>query len=63
MAGKLKGATISINGHTDGVGGDAFNKRLSERRAGRLKIKAGPAASENRRVEVVNLAPQARARR
>jgi OOP family OmpA-OmpF porin len=34
---KLKGATISINGHTDGVGGDAFNKRLSERRAGMIK--------------------------
>jgi outer membrane protein OmpA-like peptidoglycan-associated protein len=85
---KLKGATISINGHTDGVGGDAFNKRLSERRAvmikeylvdnyqlspsnlrsvgygkARLKNKADPAASENRRVEVVNLAPQTQARR
>jgi outer membrane protein OmpA-like peptidoglycan-associated protein len=85
---KLKGASISINGHTDGVGGDAFNKRLSERRAGvikeylvdnfqlsasklravgygrsRLKNKADPAASENRRVEVVNLAPQAQAQR
>jgi outer membrane protein OmpA-like peptidoglycan-associated protein len=34
---KLKGATISINGHTDGVGGDAFNRRLSERRAGMIK--------------------------
>ena len=84
----LKGATISINGHTDGVGGDAFNKRLSERRAAmikeylvgnfdlsaanlravgygksRLKNKADPTASENRRVEVVNLAPQPQARR
>jgi outer membrane protein OmpA-like peptidoglycan-associated protein len=85
---KLKGATISINGHTDGIGGDAFNQRLSERRAvmikeylvdnyqlspsnlhsvgygkSRLKNKADPAASENRRVEVVNLAPQTQARR
>jgi outer membrane protein OmpA-like peptidoglycan-associated protein len=85
---KLKGAVISINGHTDGVGGDAFNKKLSERRAAmikeylvdnfqlspsnlravgygksRLKNKADPSASENRRVEVVNLAPQAQARR
>jgi len=34
---KLKGATISINGHTDGVGGDAFNMRLSERRAATIK--------------------------
>jgi outer membrane protein OmpA-like peptidoglycan-associated protein len=34
---KLKGATISINGHTDGKGGDAFNKRLSERRAASIK--------------------------
>jgi outer membrane protein OmpA-like peptidoglycan-associated protein len=84
----LNGATISINGHTDGVGGDAFNKRLSERRAAmikeylvdnfdlsaanlravgygksRLKNKADPTASENRRVEVVNLAPQPQARR
>jgi outer membrane protein OmpA-like peptidoglycan-associated protein len=85
---KLKGAVISINGHTDGVGGDLFNKKLSERRAtmireylvenfqlspsnlravgygkSRLKNKADPNASENRRVEVVNLAPQAQARR
>jgi flagellar motor protein MotB len=29
----------------------------------RLKNKADPTASENRRVEVVNLAPQAQARR
>jgi outer membrane protein OmpA-like peptidoglycan-associated protein len=34
---KLRGATISINGHTDGKGGDAFNKRLSERRAQSIK--------------------------
>jgi outer membrane protein OmpA-like peptidoglycan-associated protein len=81
---QLKGATISINGHTDGVGGDAFNKRLSERRATMIKgylvdnfrlssanllavgfgkskpkNKMDPGAPENRRVEVVNLAPQA----
>jgi outer membrane protein OmpA-like peptidoglycan-associated protein len=85
---RLKGATISINGHTDGVGGDAFNKKLSERRAvmikgylvdnfqlspanlrtvgfgkSRPKNKIDPNAPENRRVEVVNLAPQAQARR
>jgi outer membrane protein OmpA-like peptidoglycan-associated protein len=34
---KLKGATISIYGHTDGKGSDAFNKRLSERRAASIK--------------------------
>ncbi len=34
---KLKGAAISINGHTDGKGSDAFNKRLSERRAASIK--------------------------
>jgi outer membrane protein OmpA-like peptidoglycan-associated protein len=81
---QLKGATISINGHTDGVGGDAFNKKLSERRAAMIKQylvdnfrlsaanlrtvgygKTRPKnpsdlnAPENRRVEVVNLAPQA----
>jgi outer membrane protein OmpA-like peptidoglycan-associated protein len=33
----LKGATISINGHTDAKGGDAFNKRLSGRRAASIK--------------------------
>jgi outer membrane protein OmpA-like peptidoglycan-associated protein len=85
---KLAGATISINGHTDGVGGDVFNRRLSERRAAmikeylvdnfqlspsnlravgygksRPKNKADPHASENRRVEVVNLAPQAQVQR
>jgi outer membrane protein OmpA-like peptidoglycan-associated protein len=85
---KLKGAVISINGHTDGVGGDLFNRKLSERRAAmireylvdnfqlapsslravgygksRLKNKTDPSASENRRVEVVNLEPQAQARR
>jgi outer membrane protein OmpA-like peptidoglycan-associated protein len=84
----LRGATISIGGHTDGVGGDAFNKRLSERRAATIKQylvenfslsamnlrtvgygKSSPknksdlSASENRRVEVVNLAPQAQAQR
>jgi outer membrane protein OmpA-like peptidoglycan-associated protein len=34
---KLKGARISIGGHTDGVGGDAFNQKLSERRAATIK--------------------------
>jgi outer membrane protein OmpA-like peptidoglycan-associated protein len=85
---RLKGATISIGGHTDGVGGDAFNKKLSERRAAmikeylvdnfqfpaanlhsigygktRPKNKMNPNAPENRRVEVVNLAPQPQAQR
>jgi outer membrane protein OmpA-like peptidoglycan-associated protein len=80
----LKGAAISIGGHTDAVGGDAFNKKLSERRAAMIKqylVKNFPLsaanvrtvgygkskpknqsdlnAPENRRVEVVNLAPQA----
>jgi outer membrane protein OmpA-like peptidoglycan-associated protein len=84
----LKGATIAINGHTDGKGSDAFNKRLSERRAqaiktylvdnfglsasnlravgygkSRLKNTSDPFAAENRRVEVVNTAGQAQARR
>jgi outer membrane protein OmpA-like peptidoglycan-associated protein len=83
---RLKGATMSINGHTDDVGGDAFNKKLSERRAvmikgylvdnfqlspanlravgfgkSKPKNKLDPSAPENRRVEVVNLAPQAQA--
>jgi outer membrane protein OmpA-like peptidoglycan-associated protein len=85
---KLRGATVSINGHTDAVGGDAFNMDLSERRAetikrylvdhfqlspsnlrtvgygkSRLKNKMDPMAAENRRVEVVNLAPRAQAQR
>jgi outer membrane protein OmpA-like peptidoglycan-associated protein len=85
---RLRGAVISIGGHTDGVGGDAFNKKLSGRRAAmikeylvdnfqlpaanlrtigygktRPKNKADLNASENRRVEVVNLAPQATAAR
>jgi outer membrane protein OmpA-like peptidoglycan-associated protein len=34
---RLKGSTISIGGHTDAVGGDAFNQRLSERRATTIK--------------------------
>jgi outer membrane protein OmpA-like peptidoglycan-associated protein len=35
---QLRGAPISINGHTDAKGGDAFNKHLSERRAQSIKI-------------------------
>jgi outer membrane protein OmpA-like peptidoglycan-associated protein len=33
----LKGSTIVIAGHTDAVGGDAFNQDLSERRADAIK--------------------------
>jgi outer membrane protein OmpA-like peptidoglycan-associated protein len=33
----LKGARISIGGHTDGVGGDAFNLKLSKHRAATIK--------------------------
>ncbi len=76
----LSSYRIVLNGHTDGVGGDAFNQELSERRATavreylikefsidagrlvaigygeeRLKNTADPEASENRRVEVINL--------
>jgi outer membrane protein OmpA-like peptidoglycan-associated protein len=34
---RLKGSVISIGGHTDAVGGDAFNQNLSERRAAAVK--------------------------
>jgi outer membrane protein OmpA-like peptidoglycan-associated protein len=34
---KLKGSTFVVAGHTDGVGGDAFNQNLSERRADTIK--------------------------
>jgi outer membrane protein OmpA-like peptidoglycan-associated protein len=34
---RLKGSVISIGGHTDAVGGDAFNQNLSERRAAAIK--------------------------
>jgi outer membrane protein OmpA-like peptidoglycan-associated protein len=51
---KLKGAAIAINGHTDAKGGDAFNKRLSERRAQSIKTylvdNFGPTASNLRAV-------------
>ena len=33
----LKGSTFVIAGHTDAVGGDAFNQNLSERRADAIK--------------------------
>jgi outer membrane protein OmpA-like peptidoglycan-associated protein len=35
---QLKGAPISINGHTDAKGGETFNMHLSERRAQSIKI-------------------------
>ena len=34
---RLKGSVISIGGHTDAVGSDAFNQNLSERRAATVK--------------------------
>jgi outer membrane protein OmpA-like peptidoglycan-associated protein len=34
---KLKGSTFVVAGHTDGIGGDAFNQSLSERRAETIK--------------------------
>jgi outer membrane protein OmpA-like peptidoglycan-associated protein len=34
---KLKGSTFVVAGHTDGIGGDAFNQDLSERRADTIK--------------------------
>jgi outer membrane protein OmpA-like peptidoglycan-associated protein len=33
----LKGTTFVVAGHTDGIGGDAFNQDLSERRAETIK--------------------------
>jgi outer membrane protein OmpA-like peptidoglycan-associated protein len=33
----LKGSTFIVAGHTDGIGGDAFNQDLSERRADTIK--------------------------
>lgn len=33
----LKGSTFVVAGHTDGVGGDAYNQELSERRADSIK--------------------------
>jgi len=34
---QLKGATFIVSGHTDGIGGEAFNQDLSERRADTIK--------------------------
>ena len=34
---QLRGSTFVVAGHTDGVGGDAFNQDLSERRADTIK--------------------------
>jgi outer membrane protein OmpA-like peptidoglycan-associated protein len=34
---ELKGATLLVAGHTDASGSDAYNQRLSERRAGAVK--------------------------
>jgi outer membrane protein OmpA-like peptidoglycan-associated protein len=34
---ELKGATLLVAGHADASGGDAYNQRLSQRRAGAVK--------------------------
>ena len=34
---RLRGSIISIAGHTDAVGSDAFNQKLSERRAATIR--------------------------
>jgi outer membrane protein OmpA-like peptidoglycan-associated protein len=34
---QLKGTTFIVSGHTDGIGGEAFNQDLSERRADTIK--------------------------
>ena len=34
---QLKGSTFVVSGHTDGVGGEAYNQDLSERRADTIK--------------------------
>ena len=34
---QLKGTTFIVSGHTDGIGGDAYNQDLSERRADTIK--------------------------
>ena len=34
---QLKGSTFIVSGYTDGIGGDAFNQDLSERRADTIK--------------------------
>jgi outer membrane protein OmpA-like peptidoglycan-associated protein len=85
---ELRGSLVTINGHTDAKGTDAYNQKLSEQRAetikqylvdhfpllsenlvavgyGKQKLKnaADLFAPENRRVEVVNMAPQTQAQR
>ena len=45
----LKGSTFIVAGHTDGIGSDAYNQDLSERRADSIKrhlVKSGVAAAD-----------------
>ena len=55
----LKGSTFVVAGHTDAIGGEAYNQELSERRADTIKKylteKYGIAGSDLRRVQVVNM--------
>jgi outer membrane protein OmpA-like peptidoglycan-associated protein len=85
---ELRGSLVTINGHTDAKGTDAYNQKLSEQRAETIKhylVEHFPLASENlvavgygkqkpknaadlfapenRRVEIVNVAPQEQAQR
>jgi outer membrane protein OmpA-like peptidoglycan-associated protein len=46
---ELKGSTFIVAGHTDGIGSEAYNQNLSERRADSIKrhlVKFGVAASD-----------------
>jgi outer membrane protein OmpA-like peptidoglycan-associated protein len=85
---ELRGSLVTINGHTDAKGTDAYNQKLSEQRAETIKrylVEHFPLSSENlvavgygkqkpknaadlfapenRRVEIVNVAPQEQAQR
>ena len=45
---QLKGSTFVVAGHTDGIGGEAYNQDLSERRADTIKRVPGRQVSHRR---------------